>query len=108
MRKALCLVFLGCALVVGLACSGDSTTPTAPAATGLQSVSAASQDKIYICHGDRSEPTGVIVEVTDLTIKRHNKHISSGRDCVCSIESLVGEPCNPTSTTGTTCDSCPD
>ena len=97
MRKTLCLVFLGCALVVGLACSGgDSSTPTAPAAlSGLESTTAESAEKIYICHGDKSEPYGVVVEVGDIRDKRHWKHLLSERDCVCNAPATPGEQCLP-------------
>jgi hypothetical protein len=97
MRKTLCLVFLGCALVVGLACSGgDSSTPTAPEQlSGLQSTTAEAGDKIYLCHGDKSQPYGVVVEVGDIRDKRHFKHLQSGRDCVCEYSSIPGEQCLP-------------
>jgi hypothetical protein len=95
MRKALCLVVLGCALVVGLACSGDSSTPTAPAATsGLQSTTVESAEKIYLCHGQKNQyPYGVVVEVSDETYKRHFKHLNNNLDCECDGFADVGESC---------------
>jgi hypothetical protein len=106
MRKVSSLALLGCALLVGLACSGDSTTPTAPVVTtsALTSVTAESAAKIFICHGDRSEPTGVVVEVSNETLKRHSKHLSSGRDCQFPfLDQTPGEPCSVLDGPGTFC-----
>ena len=96
MRKTLCLVFLGCALVVGLACSGDgdSATPTAPAATGLESVTGAAAAKIFLCHGIEDEyPYGVVVSVKTPTDNRHSLHLDSDRDCRCPSSSIPGQSC---------------
>jgi hypothetical protein len=112
-RKALSLAVLACALMVGIACS-DSPTPSAPAvattnAAVATEVSLESASKIYLCHGDKSEPTlGLVVEVSSEYYKRHLKHINAERDCVCTDYGDVGEPCNPYSGGDQYCDnSCP-
>lgn len=86
MRKALGLVFLGVVLVVGLACSGESSTPTDPAVTAtsnVQNVSgAAKPPKDFICHYNAAdEPYGVVVEVSSKTWRRHKDHLSDNLDC---------------------------
>jgi len=86
MRKALGLVFLGCTLIVGLACTGDSSTPTDPglaATSNVQSVSGALQpSKDLICHYNAAEdPYGVIVEVSSKTWRRHKDHLANNLDC---------------------------
>jgi hypothetical protein len=103
---------LGCALVVGLACSGDSSTPTAPvtAADNLQSVtSGVSAGKDYYCHWNESKGTGVVVEVTLNNSKTHNKHLAADIDCVCpNTPSKSGGICNTFDGTDDLCDNnCP-
>lgn len=103
MRKALGLVFLGCALVVGLACSEGATTPTETAVTAtsdVQSVSAAVQpSKDLICHRNESDPYGVVTEVSAKTIKRHYKHLyETYQDCIWLQGTYCGnsgEVCDP-------------
>jgi len=86
MRKALGLAILGCALVLGFACSGESTTPTEPAvspASNLQTVTGAIKpDKDLICHyNSADDPYGVIVEVSAKNAARHAGHIADNLDC---------------------------
>jgi hypothetical protein len=101
MRKALTFVCLCCLLVVGLACSGDSSTPTAPAVdtTSMSAVTAGvAVPKDLICHRNVSEPDGVVVEVSGKSVKKHSKHLASGQDCFyatngCSV--VPGDTCDP-------------
>jgi hypothetical protein len=97
MRKTLGLACLSCLLVVGLACSGDSSTPTAPAVdtTSMSAVTGGvSEPKDLICHRNISEPDGVIVEVSGKSVKRHSKHLATGQDCL-SCTGIPGDTCDP-------------
>ena len=105
MRKALGLACLGCLLVVGLACSGDSGTPTSPAVdnSSLTAVTAGvAPEKILICHRNVSEPDGVVVDVTAQNAKSHRKHLTSQQDCRILSNSCglaPGDTCDPDEST---------
>ena len=99
MRKAMGFACLCCLLVVGLACSGDSSTPTAPAVdatSNLQSVTGASKPaKDLICHYNAADdPYGVVTEVSSKNAKRHADHEND-----CDINSCWGlqpnDQCDP-------------
>ena len=92
MRKALGLAILGCALVLGFACSGDSSSPTAAAVSStsdLQNVTAEAKNKVLICHGTSSDNSdGVVVDMSGNGQGTHFKHLDAGDDC----EITCGEP----------------
>jgi len=98
MRKALGLAILGCALVLGFACSGDSSSPTTAtvlSTSDLQSITGAVKPaKDLICHWNATDdPYGVVVEVSGKNAKRHADH---DNDCDITCPGLQpNEQCDP-------------
>jgi hypothetical protein len=114
MRKALGFVFLGCCLVVGLACTQGAGSPTQPAVSATSNVPSfateSTSGKYFICHYNVSDGTGVVVEITANNSKTHSKHIAADIDCYCdNSPDKSGAACDTYTSSGHTCYySCPN